>query len=663
MKIYSLQSLRFELALACCLTILSTTSSAQSFELDPVTVTASKFEESVLSTPAHLTIITQEDIRQSGVATVNDAVMRLGGVTGRPSQQGGAEFTLDIMGFGDTAMLNTVIVIDGIPIREADQSESRLSGIPIDQVVRIEILRGAASVVYGEGAAAGVINILTKASGFENRKSGMSGSVSVGNGSYGLQEQRANLDINQEELTWSFSGLRRASDGERSNSNSTNESFSSSVQFRSTDIRSGVYANIDNADSKLPGPFYTLEDFRLTPLVASTPGDWSKSQTNRLGFFAEKTWAETLFKIDVNQRNRELNSFLNSTPRDVQSKYSTKANFLSVSANQFLEKPTGNFQAIYGLEIYNWDQTRRTDATSNNTQDIQSQSTSLFGKIEQQFRSTGTLLNGGVRTEKLSRTSQSSLTSSDYGKQLYASEVGISQRITDHFNAYGRIAQSYRSPNADEFACALGYPCSNSNTLKPQISSDFEAGLKYAVKDQLRLSSRFYTSLVTHEIAYNPDASINSNMSPTTRSGVDLNAIYKPHPSIYVGANMGFRQSVFRDGINEGNVIPMAPEQVASIQADWQFVSNHSVGIGWTGIGKQYFTGNFSNDPQFVVPAYGLTDLRYRYKANEVELVLSVNNLADKKFYSYGTMYGGGYYAIYPDLGRTWMVRLKYQFQ
>jgi outer membrane receptor protein involved in Fe transport len=354
---------------------------------------------------------------------------------------------------------------------------------------------------------------------------------------------------------------------------------------------------------------------------------------------------------------------LNSTPRDVRSKYITKANFFSASANQFLEKETGSFQAIYGLEIYNWDQTRRTDATSNNTQDIQSHATSLFGKIEQKIRSTGTILNGGVRTEKLNRTSQSSLTSSDYEKPLNASEVGVSQRITDHFNVYGRIAQSYRAPNADEFACALGYPCSNSNTLKPQISNDYEAGFKFAVKDHLRLSSRFYTSHVTNEIAYNPDASINSNLSPTSRSGVDLNAIYKPHPSIYVGANVGLRESVFRDGINEGKVIPMAPEQVASIQADWQFLSNHSVGMGWTGIGKQYFTGNFSNDPQFVVPSYGLTDLRYRYKAKEVELGFSVNNLADKKFYSYGTMYGSGYYAIYPDLGRTWMVRLKYQFQ
>ena len=91
--------------------------------MNPVTVTASKFEEAVQNTPAFLTILTKEEIKNAGVATVNEAIMKLGGVAGRASQQGGSEYTLDIMGFGDAALMNTVIVIDGIPQREADQSE------------------------------------------------------------------------------------------------------------------------------------------------------------------------------------------------------------------------------------------------------------------------------------------------------------------------------------------------------------------------------------------------------------------------------------------------------------------------------------------------------------------------------------------------------------
>ena len=663
MKILNLQSAGFVRSIFFGFCIFSNSVEAQLLELSPVTVTASKFEESVLTTPSHLTIISQDEIQQSGVSTVNEAIMRLGGVTGRPSQQGGAEYTLDIMGFGDTAMLNTVIVIDGIPMREADQSESRLSGIPIDQVVRIEIQRGAASVVYGEGAAAGVINIITKASGLANNSRGSSGSVSMTTGSNALQEQRANLNINQNELNFSVSAFHRGTNGERTNSASSSESFSSTLQYRTADIRSGIYASVDNAKSRLPGPFYTIEQYLLTPLAASTPLDWSNSQTNRIGAFAEKNIGDFLYKIDVNQRNRDLSSFLHSSPSDINSKYITTANFVSLTANQFSDLSAGNLQGIYGVEFYNWDQSRMTDAALNNEQVIKSQSISLFGKLEQQIRHSGTVLNGGLRIENLTRSSRSADVTTDYAKELYAAEVGLSQSLAENTNAFARLAQSYRAPNADEFACSLGYPCNNTNSLQPQVSTDYEVGLKYWSKDLLRLSSRLYTSYLSNEIAYNPDSSINSNLTPTKRSGVDFNAVYKPHATVYIGINLGLRQSIFRDGAHQGNVIPMAPGQVSSLQGDWQFLPQHSVGIGWTNIGKQYFTGNVANDPQFSVPAYGLTDLRYRYQAHDFEILVSINNIADKKFYSYGTMYGGGYYGIYPDLGRAMMVRFKYNFK
>ena len=645
----------FVLSLACQV------ASGQDVEMNPVTVTASKFEESVQNTPAFLTILSKEEIKNSGVLTVNEAIMKLGGVAGRASQQGGNEYTLDIMGFGDTALVNTVVVVDGIPQREADQSEVRLSGIPIDQVERIEIQRGAAGVMYGEGAVAGVINVITKASSYESAVANSSGTVALSYGSYGARETRANLNHANDGLSFSVSGLKRDFGGYRENSASKNESLSTSVQFRSKDIRTGLYANIDNANSRLPGPFYSVSDFQRDPKVASTALDWSSSHTNRVGGFVEKEIGGIFYKLDANQRTRDLTSFLHSTP-DVNSQYKTTADFLSLTANRIGEASLGAYQAIGGIESYRWKQTRKTDGTTNNSQDVNSDSKAYFFKLDQEVKSLGVRISGGYREETILRDSAAEGLTTLYQKRLTASELGLSKQLSVSNTVYTRLAKSFRAPNADEFACALGYQCSNANTLVPQTSVDREVGWKYKQADQFRLSSRYYRSDINHEITYDPFNFVNSNLSSTVREGVDVNALIKPQASLYVSMAVGLRKSKFADSAFEGKTVPMAPHQVASLNADWRFIPKQAIGAGWTWTSSQFYAGNFSNDSAYKVPAYALLDLRYRYQFDTYEFSLSVRNLADKKFYSYGTMYSSNSYAIYPELGRTVMARMTYGF-
>ena len=123
-------------------------------------VTGSKYSEDSLLVPSFITTITKEQIQESGAMTVDEAITRIGGIPSRPSLYGGNELKLDLGGFGDASQNNQLIVIDGAPYQQGDSSENRLSYIPIDQVERIEIQRGASSVLYGNGAVGGVIILL-----------------------------------------------------------------------------------------------------------------------------------------------------------------------------------------------------------------------------------------------------------------------------------------------------------------------------------------------------------------------------------------------------------------------------------------------------------------------------------------------------------------------
>ena len=159
-------SRRFQLTLvaaACAPALAQTDAVRTAITLAPVIVTAARFADDANTLAFGVSVLTAQDLRRSGVGTVNEALMKLLGVPGRQDFYGGGDYALDLRGFGGTADNNQVVIIDGVKLNEADLGGTRLAGIPIDSVERIEVIRGSGSVLYGEGAAAGVIVITTRA--------------------------------------------------------------------------------------------------------------------------------------------------------------------------------------------------------------------------------------------------------------------------------------------------------------------------------------------------------------------------------------------------------------------------------------------------------------------------------------------------------------------
>src|SRR4030043_232451 len=114
------------------------------------------------TTPANVTVITREEIEKSNSQTVIDLVRTEVGVVVRDYYGTGKTASVDIRGFGETGPLNTLVLVDGRRVNEIDLSGVDWTQIPLDQIERIEILRGPGSVLYGDNAVGGVINIITR---------------------------------------------------------------------------------------------------------------------------------------------------------------------------------------------------------------------------------------------------------------------------------------------------------------------------------------------------------------------------------------------------------------------------------------------------------------------------------------------------------------------
>ena len=173
------------------------------FALDEYVVTATRTLKQLQEVPASVSIVTAKDIEERNVNSVQEALQNLLGVYMNPTAQSG----IQMRGFGGTDIL---VLIDGQQMNTTYNGSTNLNSIPIESIERIEVLRGAASSIYGGHAVGGVINITTK----EAKKVGTHGEAVISYGSNDTWKQSLQVQSKVNDK-WSF-GVgyeKRKSDG------------------------------------------------------------------------------------------------------------------------------------------------------------------------------------------------------------------------------------------------------------------------------------------------------------------------------------------------------------------------------------------------------------------------------------------------------------------
>lgn len=165
-------------------TVASTEANGAS-ESHVINVTANRMALLDLDTPAAMDVITDKDIMNSGAKNAFDAVNMVPGITSFSYGASGLEYgamdsRVNIRGLER----GSLILMNGVPMNL--NGKGGLSSIPTSSIERIEVLKGAASALYGADAMSGVINVITKTPSKEG------GSATVGFGNMGRQTYKIN---------------------------------------------------------------------------------------------------------------------------------------------------------------------------------------------------------------------------------------------------------------------------------------------------------------------------------------------------------------------------------------------------------------------------------------------------------------------------------------
>jgi iron complex outermembrane receptor protein len=150
------------------------------YPIDPVLVTATRYQTRDVDIPAATEIFSREKIEGMGAQNAMEVIQNIPGFTLTASPTGNT-----YVGFRGMAKDNVLILINGTPLNQEGNYD--LESISTAAIERIEVVKGGSSVLYGTMASAGVVNIITKKN-LTNR-------IVVGAGDVGQKKVTTNLQV------------------------------------------------------------------------------------------------------------------------------------------------------------------------------------------------------------------------------------------------------------------------------------------------------------------------------------------------------------------------------------------------------------------------------------------------------------------------------------
>lgn len=181
--------------------------SRDTVRLAPVVTTATRSPLAADRVPASVTVLAGDALRAQGVTHLADALRQVPGVTVQQAGSFGAQSSLFMRG-GQGSY--TKVMIDGVAVNEPGGALD-LATISLDNVERVEVVRGPVSVLYGSDAVTGVVNVITRGGSASGR--GSAGSLAARGGSYGSYDVTADGSREGARLSGSLGGGLHASRG------------------------------------------------------------------------------------------------------------------------------------------------------------------------------------------------------------------------------------------------------------------------------------------------------------------------------------------------------------------------------------------------------------------------------------------------------------------
>lgn len=662
---------------------LLSTAHAQEQQLDPLLVTASRLT-ATKTLPASVTIISAEQISRSPSRSLPDLLAENAGVNVRSLNEHKNSATVDIRGFGETAGQNTLILLDGRRLNDVDLSGVNYAAIPLQNIERIEIIRGSGAVLYGDGASGGVINIITKNPANTQNLAILSGSY----GSDNFKEGNAFGSFSNEVIGINANINSISSNGYRDNNAFRQESGQLDIRVPLDQdelyLKLGGYKN----KSDLPGvrnvnPSTGLNELSNDRRGSNNPDDWAEEQSEfiTLGYTLQLS-AQDVLVLDGSYRQRQQQSqFVFDGFGGAYS--DTELNTFALTPRLIMDRQLAGktMQIITGIDWYDYDyRSDRADFEANAGQPIHKlrvdqQSLAFYGQGSLAITDK-TVLTTGLRTQQVRQAARDQFdpTASGGGFGSEAAdlnnrqrensfELGLWHQFDPNWSGYIRAGRSARFATVDELFQFNAQFQQVFADIKPQTATGGEIGVNYQ-SPQLTAQVALFQQNLEDEIRYNPVTFENENLDKTRRKGVEVSAAIPVNTWLTVTGNYTYLDARFRAGEFENQTIPLVPKHSYQLGFSANLPYEVQAALNWNHISATYFANDLNNDFGRKIPSYQTVNFKLSKAFHRLDLAITVNNIFDEKYYNFGVNGSAavGNFNAYPLPERTVYATVSYQF-
>jgi len=596
---------------------------AESLTTNQIMVLEDQYEVQEISSTSSKEIYTEIDIDRSGSFSLFDFFSQHTSINIQPQYGNKASPFIDMRGYGPEAgFQNIVINVNGERLNRIDTVPQIIGNIPLKSIERIEILRGSGSVRFGDGAMAGVINIITKNTVEQSLQSVI--------GTQGAQSNILNTGYQGDSFNIMLNTSSEKNDGQV------------------VSDPSGDKAKSNNDYNKLTLNLALTDDLKVKMSILN-------SRSNN---YFPNNLTKTQLLADPSQNgtgNEYTNNDYDTDSYSLKTSYQFNPN-LGINMSYFKEDMSLYSQAYYGNSLQDYDTEsfnislpyhgekyaftsgiQVTDAQrKDGVGDVTKKNKAIFVEAETQL-TDAILISGGLRHEKVDYT-YNGASSLKTEESLNAYEAGINYQINNQFSIFTNISHAYLAPDVDRFFIGVGYPVVDRTFnafIDPAKSNTINLGFNYKEQHHSTLFTTYYTDL-EDEIVYNPNSYINENIDNSEKYGLEIQHTHKVGNKTVLGINYNFVKANIgsnAQGFTDGNAMPGVPRQTLIANVNYQFIGNGFITLSHAWRERSYDMGDFANARDKEQPLYSSTDVSITYnlknvsKFEEVAIFGSINNI------------------------------------
>lgn len=629
-----LSRLALAVALAPGLTVADDLSRDQALKLSDTVITANRDVQQRGESSAAISVFTRQDIERLNPSSVGELLSRVPGVQVIRNGGRGANTSLFIRG---TSNAQSLVLIDGVRIGSASSGGAALQFLSVEQIERVEVLRGSRSAMYGADALGGVVQIFTR----RGEGEGLHPYLRLAGGSEGTWERSLGLSGGDGRTRYNLTGSLEETDGiDRSDVSYAsdadhdafrNRSFSLNLAHSlSDDLEIGLSALDQRGKSEYDNPYGRFDNSTYLSYPAE---NWSEFNQSSVSAYIDANLADSWSsRLELGHSEDKQEDFDKLYPgSDVFNTYRDSAawlNTLQLGSDQ---------QLRVGLD-YQEDNLHSSTAYSEESRWNQA------AFIQHSYQGEHFSTELGLRHDK---------------NEQYGSENTWNAALTLPINPTNELVLSYaegfRVPTFNDLYGPDDWG-SNPN-LDPERSKSYELQWRSQLAESTRLEASLYRTDVEDLITYVWDSSTfigrNYNVDQARINGFE--ASLQQQLGAWSG-NLSLSIIDPRDR-DSGHTLARRAKRHLSLDLDRR-LGDFNVGATWQAYSQRY--DDVANSRE--IAGYGVLDLRGSWQAStELALDLKLANLLDKDYSTALYQYAGDYrYYGYQETPRSLLLGLTW---